>query len=70
MIRLRIERFTPEEMEQVFDTPLGYIQGCDGLIWFGEGIPRGRVVIEQYVPPHSEDYAIGEWEPVEVIDET
>ena len=65
MIRLRIERiFFCEDIEQE-----GNLR--HGLIWYEDGEPVGRVIIEQTetMGPFG-DSLDPDWEPVEVIDES
>ena len=61
MIRLRIHRFTDEELGKP----------ANGLLWYEDGDIMGRVVIEQApwigVPPEGVEL---DWTPVEVIDES
>ena len=61
MIRLRIERPTYEELP---DSKL------QGLTWYEDGIPVGRVVIEhrEMEGPRGEQWW-GNWEPVEVVED-
>jgi len=62
MIRLRVERFSADELSDPSQS------AKNGLMWYADGQNVGRVVIEQTNNPYyKEALGIQEWTPVEVL---